>query len=65
MHAQIIVGLAITLAAVEAYLVPSLVAWCRGVPGIGQIVTVNVLLGWTVIGWIVALVMAFRHVPQG
>lgn len=46
-----------------AYLTPSVLAVARKVRGPGQVVVVNVLLGWTIIGWIVALVMAFR--PAG
>jgi hypothetical protein len=45
------------------YWLPSIIAAVRKVHGIGQIVVVNLFLGWTAIGWIVALVMAFRHVP--
>jgi hypothetical protein len=30
------------------------------VPDIGTVVIINMFLGWTVIGWIVALVMALR-----
>ncbi|QGH79707.1 hypothetical protein SEA_ANON_36 [Gordonia phage Anon] len=42
------------------YLAPSLVAEIRKVPSKGSVIVVNVLLGWTVIGWIVALAMAAR-----
>lgn len=46
-----------------AYWFPSIMAFLRHVPGKAQVVIVNLFLGWTVIGWIVALVMAFRAVP--
>ena len=46
-----------------AYWVPTVVAFVRHVPAKAQIVVVNVFLGWTLIGWVIALVMAFRTVP--
>jgi Superinfection immunity protein len=48
---------------VAAYWAPTIIAPVRKVRGIGQVVIVNFFLGWTLIGWVVALVMAFRHVP--
>lgn len=51
-------GAAIVAAALLAYLLPVLVAWGRRRRNPGQVVVVNLLLGWTVIGWVVALVMA-------
>ena len=46
---------------VIAYWVPAFVALVRHVRAPGQVIVVNALLGWTVIGWVVALVMAFRE----
>lgn len=40
------------------YFVPLIVACARSRPNIGGIAIVNLLVGWTVVGWIVALVMA-------
>jgi len=48
---------------VIAYWAPTVVALVRHVPAAGQVVVVNLFLGWTVIGWVVALVMALRTVP--
>jgi hypothetical protein len=42
------------------YLLPVLIAVSRQVPDIGSLATVNILLGWTFIGWEVALAMALR-----
>jgi Superinfection immunity protein len=58
--AGITVGL---IVAVVAYWLPSIIAWWRHVPAKAQVVIVNLFLGWTVIGWVLALVMAFRRVP--
>jgi hypothetical protein len=46
-----------------AYWVPTIIAFARHVPAKAQVVIVNFFLGWTLIGWVVALVMAFRQVP--
>lgn len=48
---------------IAAYWFPSILAFMRHVPAKGQVVVVNLFLGWTVIGWVVALVMALRTVP--
>jgi xanthosine utilization system XapX-like protein len=46
------------------YLLPTIVAFARKAPSIGSVVVVNVLLGWTLVGWTVAFAMAFRSHPQ-
>lgn len=43
-----------------AYLVPTIVALVRKAPNTASVVAVNVLLGWSLIGWAVALAMALR-----
>jgi len=50
------------IAAVSAglYLLPTLIGWARHVPHIGSVAAVNILLGWTLAGWAVALAMALR-----
>jgi hypothetical protein len=58
-----IVGLAIWALIFAAYWTPAIIAVVRRVPAAAQVVIVNLFLGWTVIGWVVALVMAFRTVP--
>lgn len=47
------------------YLLPSFVAVARKAPSAASAVVINVLLGWTLIGWAVALAMACRsHQPS-
>lgn len=46
------------------YCLPSVVAWDRGVPNVGSVIVINVLLGWTLVGWAVAMAMAVRTVPS-
>jgi hypothetical protein len=53
-------GLVIILA---LYFAPSIVGLARKVPNIGSVVVINFFLGWTLIGWVVALAMAARSVP--
>lgn len=41
------------------YFLPALVAQHRGRDNVAMIAVLNLLLGWTVLGWIVLLVIAF------
>lgn len=43
------------LALSALYCAPAGVAAVRGHPNLGPILVVNVLLGWSVVGWVVAL----------
>jgi hypothetical protein len=52
------------LISVAAYGIPTWIALIRRVPGIASVVVVNVLLGWTFVGWVVALAMALRSPQQ-
>ena len=51
------------LACAAVYLLPVLIGWIRRVPDIGSVAVINILLGWTLIGWVAALAMAWRSVP--
>jgi hypothetical protein len=46
------------------YFLPSLLALKRQVPNIGSVLAFNALLGWTMIGWVVALAMAAPDFPE-
>lgn len=46
------------------WLLPTIVAASRGMPNVGAVAVVDVLLSWTIIGWIVALAMACGAKPQ-
>lgn len=57
----IAVGILVALGVLTvAYFAPSLVALRRGVPDRGSVIVLNALLGWTLVGWAVALALAFR-----
>jgi hypothetical protein len=51
-------GIIVILILFVAYFFPSFVADRRNVPNKGSVRVINLFLGWTVIGWVVALAMA-------
>jgi len=53
----IFVGSVVTLA---VYLLPGFLAACRDHPRATTVFVLNLVAGWTVVGWIVALVWALR-----
>lgn len=46
------------------YFLPTIIGKARGVPNLGSIAVINIFLGFTLVGWVVALAMAARTVPQ-
>lgn len=62
MDAVLFFGVAVI--GLSLYFLPTIVAVMRG-RQIGSVLVLNPFLGWTFVGWIVALVMAFSdHRPQ-
>ena len=59
-------GMVVFLAVVVAvYFIPNWVASARKHPNANAIFVTNLLLGWTIVGWVVALVWAFTTIkPQ-
>ena len=49
----------IILVLLALYFLPTVVALKRDHPSKGGIIVVNILLGWTFIGWVVSLAWAF------
>jgi hypothetical protein len=48
------------------YLLPVLIGRIRRVPDLGSVAVINLLLGWTLVGWVVALALALRSArPPG
>lgn len=63
---SVIVVSAFAMGALALYLLPVLVAWARHMPGTAVIAVINVFLGWTFFGWVLALALALRPVyPAG
>jgi hypothetical protein len=52
----------LAVASVAFYLLPVLIGCARRVPDIGAVAVINIMLGWTLIGWVAALAMALRSV---
>jgi hypothetical protein len=46
------------------YLLPTIIASSRHVRNVGSVAVINLFLGWTLIGWVVALAMAVRTVDR-
>ncbi len=47
------------------YLLPIWVAIKRKSPALFAVIVINLMLGWTIVGWIVAMAFAFRPTPLG
>lgn len=54
--------LVLALAATGLYLLPILIGAARRVPGLGLVAVINILLGWTILGWVAALAVSLRSV---
>ena len=46
------------------YLLPGWIAWSRSHQNKGPIILINVFLGWTIIGWIIALLWSVGAVKK-
>jgi hypothetical protein len=46
------------------YFLPTLVAWWRGHRQLASILLLNLFLGWTVVGWVLALVWCASAQPR-
>lgn len=56
----------LAIASAALYLLPVLIGAARRVPDLGAVAAIDILLGWTFAGWVVALAMALRSVtPAG
>lgn len=50
---------------IAMYFLPTIVASTRKVTDKGSVVVINLFLGWTLVGWVVALAMACRSSTRG
>jgi hypothetical protein len=60
---SVALGFVFIFLGIVAYWTPLPVVWLRHVPHIGSIAVINGFLGWTVVGWVIALAMACRSRP--
>ena len=61
---HIIMLLVMLLVSTIIYFIPTIVAGSRNVQNTGSVFVINLFLGWTLVGWVVALAMAVRTVEQ-
>ena len=59
-----VVFLVIIHVATLGLFVPWWVAVHRRVPNQGSIIVIDIFLGWTLVGWVVAMAMACRSIPR-
>lgn len=52
------------VAVLAVYFVPSIIAFCREHPQFAGVFALNLLLGWTFLGWVAAIVWAVISHPQ-
>jgi hypothetical protein len=57
-------GAEVAIAALILHFIPTLIALLRGHDNTFAIFLTNLLLGWTVIGWIVALIWSFTAIRR-
>ncbi len=59
--AEVVGVIVLVVLVVALYLLPSLIATSRQKRNAGAIFLLNLLLGWTVLGWVIALVWSALH----
>ena len=57
-------GLFILIIALVIYFIPVIIACDRGHPQTYSIAVINIFLGWTFVGWVIALAMALSAVKK-
>lgn len=62
---DVLVGFSLLLLLIGVYFIPTLVALDRKVVNKWSVAVINAFLGWTLIGWVVALAMALRTATEG
>lgn len=56
-------GAVIIVTSIMMYVLPTLLAFRRDRQKKWRIATINLLLGWTLIGWVVAMLMTYAYEP--
>ena len=49
---------------IEIYLIPTTIAICRKAYYSVAAITINILLGWTFLGWVIALILSLLNKPD-
>ena len=59
-----IMTISLIILAIGVYLIPTSIAMSRKTSTMGAAIVVNIFLGWTFIGWVVALAIAMSGTRQ-
>jgi hypothetical protein len=62
MFREAAVGFLLSIAAV-IYFLPMLIAYGRDRPDANWVAAINLFFGWTIVGWLAALIKACAHRP--
>lgn len=63
-HGDMMGPVVMALIMVPAYIAPTIIASSRNIPNAGSVAVINIFLGWTCLGWIVALAMSVGGTPR-
>ena len=55
---------AVAAVGLAVYFVPTIIAGLRGIPNALSVFVVNLFLGWSFLGWVVALAMAVSGIQK-
>lgn len=61
----VLIWLAVAIVSIGVYFLPTIIAAGRGIPNAASVAVINVFLGWTFLGWVVALAMAVSGIRSG
>ena len=61
---KVLLGLAFIIGLILLYFLPAIIAGRRRNPDEKQIMILNVFLGWTFVGWVIALIWAYKEHPK-
>ena len=65
MEAAALLGLLLVVALITGgsllYLIPSIIAITRNHPNMASIIVVNLLLGWSFVGWVISLAWSLTN----
>jgi hypothetical protein len=64
LHSALAWGWGLVALFVVAYFVPSVIAFMRGHHNRAAILALNILLAWSVFGWIISFVWALTYVDE-
>lgn len=62
--ADMFAGLIVLLILIGIYLIPTIIAICRKAYYAAAAITINILLGWTFLGWVIALILSLLNTPN-